>query len=151
MEVISSNNWASRFFPLPPERVSELAERRGYRQKFIQWFSDRGLIRWNDYNGGRWCFPVIDAGEIVAFHQIPSDKRQPTTYFPKGKGVHPLIVGDIAKAAHVFVFESQWDAMAAMDVADFHLKEKGLISRQEAHLTACLILSQFHREKTFMQ
>ncbi|MDC0322361.1 YfjI family protein [Verrucomicrobiales bacterium] len=121
----SKFDWNSAVSKLNEEQTEDLAKVRGYRPEFIQWFSNQGFIAWSPFRGGRWCFPVKRDGKIVAAHQIPKSKGQPPTYFPSGQGVHPLVAGDIAKAAHTFVFESQWDAMAAMDAADFHLKEKG--------------------------
>jgi hypothetical protein len=118
--------WETAVAKLSPEQVAELSARRGYRPEFVQWFSDQGLIGWSPYRGGRWCFPVHDgSGRIVAAHQIPPTKGEPVTYFPKGQGVHPLIVGDPATASRVYLFESQWDMMAALDAADFHREPKG--------------------------
>lgn len=118
--------WETAVAKLSPEQVAELSAKRGYRPEFVQWFSDRGFIGWSRYRGGRWCFPVHDEGErVVAAHQIPPTKGEPVSYYPKGKGVRPLVVGDLAAASRVYVFESQWDMMAALDAADFHLKAKG--------------------------
>jgi hypothetical protein len=118
-------SWETAVAKLSPEQVAELCARRGYRPEFVQWFSDQGFIGWSPYRGGRWCFPVHEGGRIVAAHQIPPTKGEPVSYFPKGRGVHPLIVGDLATASRVYVFESQWDMMAALDVANFHREPKG--------------------------
>jgi replicative DNA helicase len=118
-------SWETAVAKLSPEQVAELSARRGYRPEFVQWFSDQGWIGWSPYRGGRWCFPVHEGGRIVAAHQIPPTKGEPVSYFPKGRGVHPLIVGDLATASRVYVFESQWDMMAALDAANFHREPKG--------------------------
>jgi hypothetical protein len=117
--------WETAVAKLSPEQVAELSARRGYRPEFVQWFSDQGWIGWSLFRGGRWCFPVHEGGRIVAAHQIPPTKGEPVSYFPKGRGVHPLIVGDLATASRVYVFESQWDMMAALDAANFHREPKG--------------------------
>lgn len=118
-------SWETAVAMLSPEQVAELSARRGYRPEFVKWFSDQGLIGWSSFRGGRWCFPVHEGGRIVAAHQIPPTKGEPVSYFPKGQGVHPLIVGDLATASRVYLFESQWDMMAALDAANYHLNPKG--------------------------
>lgn len=115
--------WETAVAKLSPDQVAELSARRGYRPEFVQWFSDQGLIGWSPYRGGRWCFPVHEGGHVIAAHQIPPTKGEPVSYFPKGKGVHPLIVGDLKSAPAVFLFESQWDMMAALDSANYHRGE----------------------------
>lgn len=118
--------WETAVAKLSPEQIAELAAKRGYRPEFLQWFTDQGWIGWSTYGSGRYCFPVHDeSGRIVAAHQIPPTKGEPITYFPKGRGVHPLIVGDLATASRIYVFESQWDMMAVLDAADFHRGGKG--------------------------
>jgi len=118
--------WETAVAKLSPEQVAELSARRGYRPEFVQWFTDQGLIGWSSFGGGRYCFPVHDqGGRIVAAHQIPPTKGEPVTYFPRGQGTHPLIVGDLATASRVYLFESQWDMMAALDAANYHLDPKG--------------------------
>jgi hypothetical protein len=118
-------SWETAVAKLSPEQVAELSARRGYRPELVQWFTDQGLIGWSSYRSGRWCFPVHEGGRIVAAHQIPPTKGELVSYFPKGQGVHPLIVGDLATASRVYVFESQWDMMAALDAANYHLDPKG--------------------------
>lgn len=118
-------SWETEVAKLSPDRVEELSAKRGYRPEFLQWFSDQGLIGWSSFRGGRWCFPVHDGGRVVAAHQIPPTKGEPVSYFPRGRGVHPLIVGDLATASRIYVFESQWDMMAALDAANFHRHPKG--------------------------
>ena len=117
--------WETEVAKLSPEQVAELAAKRGYRPEFLQWFSEQGLIGWSSYRGGRWCFPVHEGGRVVAAHQIPPTKGEPVSYFPRGRGVHPLIVGDLSTASRIYVFESQWDMMAALDAANYHREPKG--------------------------
>ncbi len=119
-------NWSDRISKLSTEKIEELSKHRGYRPEFIRWFSDQGLIGWSGFRGGRWCFPVHCAGEIVASHQIPTVKEESPSYFPGGRGAHPLIVGNAQSGAIIAVFESQWDMMAALDAANFHLNQKGM-------------------------
>ncbi len=118
-------NWSDRISKLSPQKIQELAKWRGYRPEFVQWFSNQDLIGWSSFRGGRWCFPVRDSGVVVASHQIPTTKEESPSYFPGGKGTHPLIVGDPESAAMIAVFESQWDMMAALDAANFHTSQKG--------------------------
>lgn len=118
--------WETDVLKLSPDQVAKLSKDRGYRSEFVQWFSEQGWIGWSGFGGGRWCFPVHDGGRVIAAHQIPPEKEKPITYFPRGQGVRPLVIGDPGKGSPIFVFESQWDLIAALDAADYPTKPKGV-------------------------
>lgn len=119
-------NWTESVHPLTEEQIRRLSRDRGYRPEFLQWLSENGWIGWSEFRGGRWCFPVYnEAGELVAAHQIPTTKEAPPTFYPKGQGNHPLIIGSLENGSMISAYESQWDMLAAMDAANYHDTQKG--------------------------
>src|SRR6185436_12327476 len=92
--------------------AAELATGRGYSLPFVQWLRERALV---GLHGGCIAFPVHDdAGKVTGCHYRL--KRDGSWRFePKGSRVRTLVIGDIATARFVHVFESQWDALAVCD------------------------------------
>ena len=88
-----------------------LAKARGYQESFVLWLAHEGLI--GKHRGGI-AFPVERGGKIVGCHY-----RAPNGgawfFYPKGQTVQPLIIGDVAAAEFVLLFESQWDALAILN------------------------------------
>ncbi len=112
----SSLDWSAVVAKFTATDAARIATWRGYSREFVEWLHKEGLI---GICNGCIAFPVHNvAGEIIAAHARPESGRW--FYTPKGAGSHPLIIGNIADAAKVMVFESQWDAFGAMDVAGWH-------------------------------
>ena len=94
-----------------------IAEDRGYSVEFVIWLHKEGLI--GTHKGGV-AFPNHDeVGRVVSCHYNGS--RRSWLYDPTGYPVRPLIIGNIAAAIAVMVFESQWDALAVADKVRMHL------------------------------
>ena len=99
-----------------PKHTAHLCKWREYSPAFVEWLKSQSLV---GATRDGIAFPVRnEAGELVSAHVRPKSGKW--FYTPKSRGVHPLIIGDIAAAAKVMVFESQWDAFAVMDVARWH-------------------------------
>ena len=89
-----------------------LSDSRGYSGEFCSWLHKCGLVGLYD---GCVAFPVHDNGGVVAAHVRAKDGAW---YFtPKGTKTRPLIIGELLSGDTVYVFESQWDALAFMYVS----------------------------------
>jgi hypothetical protein len=95
--------------------AKKLANWRGISQGFFIWLHEQGMM--GSYNG-RPAFPVHREGKVAACHY--KDENGQWFYFPKGVGVQPLIFGNINGAEQIWLFESPWDAFAAMDKFGWH-------------------------------
>jgi len=116
-------DWGKARAAAAPEFLARIAADRELPVEFVEWWHARGLI---GAVNGDVAFPVIDAEQrVVAAHvrgprpdggaawrYVAADKARVTT--------HPLIVGAPGTAEAVWVFESQWDAMAVMARLGFH-------------------------------
>ena len=111
-----SFNWRSCVEKFGDDLAGYLIKGRGYSAAFVAWLKSQELV---GSVGRNIAFPVHnEAGKIVTAHARYDDGKW--FYLPKGKGVHPLIIGPIATATKVMVFESQWDALAVMDAVRWH-------------------------------
>lgn len=90
---------------------TQLATERGYRVEFCRWLRAEKLI---GIYKEQFAFPVCDPeGAVVSCHlKTLAGNWQ---YFPNGKPTSPLVVGKLATAKTVLVFESPWDAFAFAD------------------------------------
>lgn len=99
--------------------AQSLATWRGYSLDFVRWLHARGSI---GLHRGRVAFPNHGPrGEVVSAH-VRTESGD-WIFQPKGQRTAPLVFGDVATAGFVLAFESQWDALAAMDRLDFHTGE----------------------------
>lgn len=97
-----------------------LANWRGLGLAFVTWLRARGLI--GIWDSGRIAFPVHDpAGVVVGCHYRRKEDGR-WRYYPAGIRVLPLVLGDLRNAMIAWVFESQWDALALMNLAEWHLE-----------------------------
>jgi len=98
--------------------IKELASWRGYRLEFCDWLKQRRLIGLKDgllsmpismgeINAGRWQFELV-----TGIHQ----RRKDGSWRIYGGAIEPLVIEGSSKPARQFVFESQWDAFAFLDV-----------------------------------
>ena len=95
--------------------LKRLAQWRGYSVEFCSWLRDQNLIGlWK----GSIAFPVHDdAGRVIGCH---FRTKTGDWFFTEGCAVRALIIGNLADAAQVDVFESQWDAFAVCDKLRLH-------------------------------
>lgn len=104
----------------PAAAVEDLATERGYDlEKLRERWISRHYLRWSDYDGGRWCFPVVPPHQgVTGCHQFgrSSEGKKRVSFFPKGIGTVPLVWGRPEEAETVFILESQWDAIALSEV-----------------------------------
>jgi hypothetical protein len=121
-------NW-DRCARLASEHVNRMAIWRGLSEQFVKWLSEHDLLRVYGNNGSeRWVFPVHMNGKISGCHSRPVEwagpDRCPWLILPEkkkgGPGVQPLMIGDLANARSVHVFESQWDMFAVCDRLNLH-------------------------------
>lgn len=97
---------------------------RWLSRTFCSWLHDNGHVGlWR----GDFAFPVEDNGMIVAAHyrEKPAKigDRDDWFYYPKGIHVRPFVIGDLATAKQVHVFESPWDMLALADRTDLYLNQ----------------------------
>lgn len=105
-----------------------MPERRSLTPELIAWLHARQLI---GVFRNRLAFPVHDASGTVVRAHVRAVKRQPdgsekVFWFntPKGPGL-PLIIGDGRTATTAWTFESQFDMLAALDLAGWHKSPDG--------------------------
>ncbi len=97
-------------------KVDEIAEWRGFSPEFVESIRANGLIGLHD---GQVAFPVADeAGAVIGCHYRVEDGTW--RFEPKGSRVAPLVIGSPKDAKDIFVFESQWDALAVADRLGWH-------------------------------
>jgi len=109
-------DWPAAVEKFGDAHAARLCEWRGYSRHFVDWLKASGLI---GVVGDGIAFPVrSETGEMLSVHVRPKSGRW--FYLPKGRGVHPLVIGDLAGSEKAMVFESQWDALAVMDAARWH-------------------------------
>jgi putative DNA primase/helicase len=121
-------NW-DRCARLAGEHVNRMAIWRGLSERFVNWLSEHDLLRVYGNNGSeRWVLPVHMNGKVSGSHSRPIEwagpDRCPWLIWPEkkkgGPGVQPLMIGDLANARSVHVFESQWDMFAVCDRLNLH-------------------------------
>lgn len=115
-------NWRQCVTAFTEDHAVKLAQWRGYSPGFVAWQRERELV--GLYKGGI-AFPVHGAGgKVIAIHyRIPPKRegeRARWVYCPEGVGVRLLVIGDMAWAEYVAVFESQWDLLAVADKLGVH-------------------------------
>jgi hypothetical protein len=123
-------DWPQCVRDFTAEHAAKFAAWRALSLAFVLWLHARqfiGLFR------GKLAFAVADpqTGAVVRAH-VRAMKRHPDGteevlwfYSPKGPGL-PLVVGDARTASTVWAFESQFDLLAALDLAGWHQTPDGL-------------------------
>ncbi len=122
-------DWPQCVRDFTPDHVANFAKWRALGPEFVAWLHSRqlvGLFR------NRLAFPVHDASGAVVRAHVRVVKRQPGGsenvfwfYTPKGPGL-PLVIGAALTASTVWAFESQFDMLAALDLAGWHNSTDGL-------------------------
>ncbi len=104
-------DWQSCIAGLTPEHRANLAKWRGYAPKFVEWLHAENLV--GLFDGERIAFPIHDAGRNVigCHYRIKEDGSW--SYHPTGTRTAPFVIGNMATARTIFVFESQWDLLVS--------------------------------------
>lgn len=101
--------------PLPQELIHTIAAERGFTPEFVEWANRSNLL--GNCNGRIAC-PVYDHdGKFTGWQHRLSDRTW--RYDPEGMKTAPVVFGD-RNAPFVWVFESLWDALAAMFIMNYH-------------------------------
>jgi hypothetical protein len=111
-------DWSHCVDVLTEKYLERLGNERWYSRRFCSWLREKKLVGLQNH-----CiaFPVHGKGTAVGVHYCLEDSSW--RYHPHGTRTAPLIIGDLATAKQVHVFESQWDMLAFMDRADIYLSE----------------------------
>jgi hypothetical protein len=127
--------WTKAVEALNDDSMLKLAGDRGLNLGFIQFLKEHRLMGTvATKHGPAFALPVHDPeGKVVAAHVRnrikDTEKKKIDPPLPawqyryngdKSPGTQPLIIGDVAKVKQIWVFESQWDAFAALDRLSFH-------------------------------
>lgn len=102
-------DWKACVDALTNEKIEEIAKWRGISKEALSALRDKQLI---GLHNGLVAFPV-GKDETNAAHVRQDDGSW--RFIPKGTTTTPFIFGSLEEAKHVFVFESQWDAIAVAD------------------------------------
>ena len=113
-------DWQSCVAALTPEHRANLAKWRGYAPKFVEWLHAENLV--GLFDGERIAFPVHDAGRNVIGCHYRLKEDGSWRYHPTGTRTASLVIGDLATAKTIFVFESQWDLLAVLDCLHHHIQ-----------------------------
>jgi hypothetical protein len=89
--------------------LERLGNERCFSRRFCEWLYKKQLIGVHD---GLIAFPNGN-GTIEGVHVRSGDRNW--FYHPSGVGAHPFVIGDLAQAKQIHVFESQWDMLAFAD------------------------------------
>ena len=100
-----------------PAWLGRLASARGYSLGLILYLHKNGLIGAFE---NQPAFPITHDGNVVAIHT----RTRKTWLVLPGGPMAPLILGNLATAIRVHLFEGQWDAFAVFDSLGWH--ETGL-------------------------
>lgn len=125
------------------DHVEGVAKWRGLSTEFLEAYRQFGGIGvfTPTIAGSKPCvaFPVENGGKVVGCHyRLNRETAEAFTEFYRGKPgkertyeegswqytagcrLAPIVIGDLKSAADKFIFESQWDGLALMDVCGWH-------------------------------
>jgi hypothetical protein len=112
-EESKSFDWLDCVNALTDKHLEKLGNERWYSRALCSWLRENHLV---GLFNRCVAFPVHNNGAVVGMHYRLEDGSW--RYHPQGIRTAPLIVGDLANAKQVHVFESQWDMFAFMDRTD---------------------------------
>ena len=122
-----SFDWRKCVDALDDNHLERLGNERWFSRAFCSSLHSKKLV---GLHNGNFCFPVGN-GTVVGAHVQQDDGSW--FFAPKGIKTAPLVVGDLATAQQVHLFESQWDMFAFADRTDFYLdKNVAFISTRGA-------------------
>lgn len=119
-----------------PAYQEKIAKWRGYTNTIIPWAAENNLIGlYQYYNKTRAALLVemptekklIPVGSHIRLSaNSPGNKhtKQSWRFTPAGCGAWPFIVGDHTSAKYLFITEGQWDALALIDMMEWHKQHK---------------------------
>jgi replicative DNA helicase len=112
-------NWSEFVAKVSDKHRRNLAQWRGYDPSFVEWLHNQNYV--GLFDGDRIAFPVHDSlGAVTGCHYRIEDGSW--RYYPTGTRVAPFIIGNLASAKAVFVFESQWDLLAIFARLKHHVQ-----------------------------
>ena len=114
-EPHESFDWVACVGSVTDSHLEQLGNERWYSRAFCAWLRDNKLV---GLHKNCIAFPVHNSGTVVGAHYCLRDGSW--RYHPQGTKAAPLIIGDLATAAQIHVFESQWDGFTFMDVSGEH-------------------------------
>ena len=103
-------DWQRRVAAVDDKEVERLVKLRGYSPEFCWWLKENNLLGIVD---SHFAFPVLSNGKITGAHV----RHKTGWYYTPGARTQPLVIGELHSGDTVYVFESQWDAFAFMDVS----------------------------------
>lgn len=110
-----SFNWQAHVDALSDTHLERLGNERWYSRAFCSSIhDDKKLV---GLHNGNFAFPVGN-GSVVGAHVRQDDGSW--FFTPKGIKVAPLVIGDLATAKQVHLFESQFDMFAFADRTDLY-------------------------------
>jgi hypothetical protein len=110
--------WLDCVNALSENRLQRLGNDRWYSRQFCSWLHENKLVGLYE---DCVAFPVHSKSRVVGLHYRLEDGSW--RYHPQGIRTAPLILGDLATANQVHVFESQWDLFAFVDRTDIYPSE----------------------------
>jgi hypothetical protein len=125
-----AEDWKKCVGAMNDAMLQSLGTQRGYSAGFCEWLRAEALIGLHETRHGlALALPVHnEKGEVIAAHVRNRQKNNDGTpispappkwqyryHGEQSPGTRPLIIGEIAKATKLHVFESQWDAFAVID------------------------------------
>jgi hypothetical protein len=113
-------DWQACVAALTPEHRATLAGWRGCSPEFVEWLHAGNLV--GLFGDERIAFPVHDAGRNILGCHYRLKEDGSWRYHPTGTRTAPFVIGDLATAKTVLVFESQWDLLAVLDSLHHHLQ-----------------------------
>jgi hypothetical protein len=111
-------DWLTCVNALTNERLKRLGNERWYSRAFCSWLRENHLV---GLFNRCIALPVHNNGTVVGVHYCLEDGSW--RYNERVSKTALLIIGDLASATQVHVFESQWDMFAFMDRADMYRLE----------------------------
>lgn len=117
--------WKECVAAVTAKDLKELVDWRGFSIGYVTWLRDKKLIGLDD---GQWAFPVFNDGVLTSIHVVVYmghlGQKNRWFYEPEGFPPAPFVIGDLASAEYVHVFESQWDMFAIDDILEIHHSKK---------------------------
>jgi hypothetical protein len=102
-------DWQACVGALTESDLERLGNERWLSRTFCEWLREKQLV---GLHNGRIAFPNSN-GTLKGAHVWSGSKGW--YHHPAGVGTHPFVIGDLAQAKQVHLFESQWDMMAFAD------------------------------------
>lgn len=117
-----------------PESIARIARWRGFKVETVRWAVEQGIIGLRSWSGVLREAFLVEAPEARSGPLVPVSvhirlgpetrgnphPKQSWRFDPAGRGSWPIIMGDLPSAQHTFLLEGQWDALALVDLMEWH-------------------------------